>query len=351
MTSQLGASQLGVSQLGSGTTDGGNPLNQTVNQSLGLVGTATYIPIINVLASNRLGLNAGQTVTSQFVVVATGNVLGLVASTGYHQEISIIQYLGFTSRVFANAANVLGLENAQRVNEAVIVSAQNNMLTGGGKALRIEVASNNLGLTNVAFPNNLQSASNQLNFTEVVDLDDQAYAFGVTQSMFKQHVSYTIRNSRDSQDLKYAPLIGSSDNTDFPELPTVGPTLSTGILTLTHPFVSPTLTLILRNPDFGNTDVINFTRIDRDTRGGDRKIFSDPKWAQWERLTLPITNICTVTDGNIIAFLNASLGEKIGLLDWEGRQWKGIIVNPETDVVELSGGFSVRLVFEGEIVP
>lgn len=92
--------------------------------------------------------------------------------------------------------------------------------------------------------------------------------------------------------------------------------------------------------------------MDRVTRGGDRKIFSDLGWGSTQSFELTITNICntTVTIDNIIDFLNTSLGEEIGLLDWENRQWKGIIVAPETEVTPTTTGHTVRIVFEGELV-
>ena len=105
-------------------------------------------------------------------------------------------------------------------------------------------------------------------------------------------------------------------------------------------------------PNFGNDDVLNFTRIDRTTRGNDRKIFSDPKWAKFERLTFSMsgnTAECTAGIDEIIDFLNISLMKEIGLTDWEGRTWAGFIVAPDTEVSETPQGFQLQLVFEGEL--
>ena len=147
-------------------------------------------------------------------------------------------------------------------------------------------------------------------------------------------------------------VIGNSDDTTYDEVPAAAPTLGQGVLTLTYPRVTPTLTLVLKNPEFGNLDVIRFTKVDRRTRGGDRKFFTDSGWGSTQSFELEITNVCdtTATIDEILEFLNTSLGGEVGLLDWENRQWKGIIVAPETDVIPQVGGHTVRIIFEGELV-
>jgi hypothetical protein len=51
----------------------------------------------------------------------------------------------------------------------------------------------------------------------------------------------------------------------------------------------------------------------------------------------------------VINFLNTTLGKEIRLADWEGRTWRGIIIAPETNVIEQQTGISLELVFEGEV--
>lgn len=349
MASQLGVSQLGVSQLGSGVTEAGDPLNQNVSNSLGLVGVATFVPIVNVIASNTLGLTAGQTLTTPFVVVSAGNVFGFVSSAGIHQFVSVTQYLGFTDRIFIDVTNILGLNNGQRLNQGVNASCSNVMLTTGASVIQAHVAANILGLVNVAGATQLASASNELGFVDVVTVGDNVQDLAITQSIMKQHLSYTVHESRACLEQQYAPLVGSSDNTDFGDVSEVAPVLNEGIVTLTYPPTSPTLTIVLRNPNFGNTDTRTFTRLDRKTRGADRKLFSDPKWAKRQVLQLPMTDICPATDGDIITFLNATLGQIIGLADWEGRNWEGVILSP-ADVTAQANGFAAALTFEGVVV-
>jgi len=184
-------------------------------------------------------------------------------------------------------------------------------------------------------------------------LDTAGTDFGGTaaQTFLRQHVTFRVQGAI-CPEKEYTPFVGESGDSSYPEVSTTPPILGSGVLTLTHPRVTPTLTLTLKNPEFGNSDVITFTKVDRQTRGGDRKFFADSNWGSTQSFELSIENVqsCKVTIDEILEFLNTSLGEEIGLLDWEGRQWKGIIVAPESDVIPRVGGHDVRILFEGELV-
>lgn len=129
------------------------------------------------------------------------------------------------------------------------------------------------------------------------------------------------------------------------------PTLGHATLTLTYPFVSPTSTLVLRNPEFNNKRVFTVTRINRQTRGGTLVIFSDPIWLKRETLQLEVANLKASQAADMLLFLRASLGKQIGLLDHENRQWRGIILNPLMPIAhEKRNGRRFELEFEGELV-
>jgi hypothetical protein len=146
----------------------------------------------------------------------------------------------------------------------------------------------------------------------------------------------------------YAPFIATGN---APAPPVTPPTLSTGTVTLTYPFISPSTTVVLRNPEFENRDLLNFTRINRTTRGGSQIVFADPVWPKSQVLRLSITHLSPAQGRDLLDFLLTSLGKEIGLLDHEGRQWKGIIINPDT-ILSQPGRFdrSIILEFEGALV-
>ena len=54
----------------------------------------------------------------------------------------------------------------------------------------------------------------------------------------------------------------------------------------------------------------------------------------------------------LLTFLDAHLGEEVGVYDWEHRYWTGVITAPTDPVVQDSrDSFSASFEFEGELVP
>ena len=110
--------------------------------------------------------------------------------------------------------------------------------------------------------------------------------------------------------------------------------------------------VMLRAPNLGNKDRLSFNRILRETRGGTLIVFADPIWPKIQTLVLTFSGLRSVQAQQLLAFLDRHLGEEVGLLDWEGRAWKGVVTTP-TDPVVQDGldSFSASLAFEGELVP
>lgn len=313
-----------------------------------------------LLAANRLFFfgafgEEGQEVEHNYFFYDVENEFSFDSVTGYNQELSITQYLGFTDRYFVPAfGNAIGLTDS--VRRAYAVTAENlfdwnDHSDDPAEALfRAYNASNDLGFVITISASNFQELYQYLELEDDVDSSDTEYGRPSAQSVVKQHLTFKISGTT-CPEKEYTPFIGSSGDTSFPEVSATPPTLGSGVFTLTYPRVSPTTTLVLKNPTFGNTDTLRFAKIDRRTRGGDRKIFSDLDWSETQTLELTIENLCAteVTIDELLAFLNASLGKLIGLLDWENRQWEGVIVAPETEVIPTVSGHRIRIVFEGEL--
>lgn len=146
---------------------------------------------------------------------------------------------------------------------------------------------------------------------------------------------------------QYAPFIGDGPGT---AIPATMPTLGSAKLTLTHPFVSPTRTVILRNPQFGNADRLSFDRINRETRGGTLIMFADPTWPKQQTMNITLVALSRQQKEDLLDFLNASIGQDIGLLDHENRLWKGIMLTPDAAINNDSrDGHTVTLEFEGAL--
>jgi len=111
------------------------------------------------------------------------------------------------------------------------------------------------------------------------------------------------------------------------------------------------LNLRLKAPELGNIDRIEFLRIQRETRGGDLEIYSDPVWPIIETLVWTFKNISRIDAANTLNFLEQTVGQTIELIDYEGNVWTGIISTPAPDVKCTSdmncGSYDVTIEYQG----
>jgi hypothetical protein len=340
-----------------------NTIERDASNDLGFTQTLTLDTIYRLAADRLFFFGAydpgptgeyGQEATHNYIFEDVSNDLGFIDVIGYNWNLEIRQYLGFTDRYLTDViGNNLGFRDSVKIAISETCSNSFNWNDHGPpdyEALtQAYAALNTMGLSDSAVGGFVEDVRNDFNLEDVIDAAATEFERDFTQSFIKQHVAYRITGA-SCLEKEYAPAIGDSGDTSYPEVPSAAPSLGSGVLTLTHPRVTPTTTLVLKNPEFGNQDVLTFTKIDRKTRGGERKIYSDQKWAKSQSFELTVQNVCDPDIDEILDFLNTSLGEEIGLLDWENRTWKGIIVAPETEVVPQVSGFRVSIIFEGELV-
>lgn len=162
-------------------------------------------------------------------------------------------------------------------------------------------------------------------------------------------ITYVVLQTNDA--CTYGLFVGEDDDPEYEPPSATPPTLGEATLTLTWPYVMPTTTLVLRNPEWDNREMLGFTRIVRETRGGTLEVYGDPDWPQTTTLSLTIEGLTTAQAEGFIDFLRDSLGQEIGLLDWENRQWRGIITTPDAEVTDhgKSCRRAITFEFEGEL--
>jgi hypothetical protein len=175
---------------------------------------------------------------------------------------------------------------------------------------------------------------------------EAASALGLSQAATYSIVSRGVLD-------QYHPFVGEGSGPTPPAV-TIGPPEHVALpFQLFYPAEGiVTDSVVLRAPNLGNKDRLSFNRILRETRGGTLIVFADPIWPKIQTLVLTFSGLRSVQAQRLLAFLETHLGEEIGLLDWEGRAWKGIITTP-TDPVVQDGkdSFSASMEFEGELVP
>ncbi len=155
--------------------------------------------------------------------------------------------------------------------------------------------------------------------------------FGVAQT-----VTYEVVGRFDH--CTYSPFIGSSTDPDAPMAPAIiPPTISRAGAVILERGAD---VLTLRLPELGNRDRLDFTRVNRESRGGVLYIFSDPLWPKTENMQLDFLGCTEVEMQNILTFIKNTLGHEIIIHDWENRSWYGFITNPDTPVVRDNKGTS-----------
>lgn len=156
----------------------------------------------------------------------------------------------------------------------------------------------------------------------------------------------------------FAPQVTPSVGSNPPS--TTPPTYShQNYTTLTYPYVSPTLTIRLRNPSFGDSSVTTVESTKNVTLGNVPRFYRDPIWpvaeiitynleANYEKRTSDLATYIFSSLEEFRAFILASAGAEIGLLDHEGVQWRGFILNPDTSYSRNQvNNTSLSLVFRG----
>jgi len=115
--------------------------------------------------------------------------------------------------------------------------------------------------------------------------------------------------------------------------------------------------LHLRNPETDDKHRLGFSRINRETQGGELNIYSDPSWITTHTLLFTIVALSDGRGcypdkiGSVLNFFQTYLGQEIFIHDWEGITWKGIITTPNEVATEDSDSWwTIAFEFEGVAV-
>jgi hypothetical protein len=111
-----------------------------------------------------------------------------------------------------------------------------------------------------------------------------------------------------------------------------------------------TRTVTLRNPDFGDTDVIEARRIQRKNRGGDLVMYRDPQWPKTETFTFEFSFLKRLDLLLLIEFIKDFLGQEVTLTDYNGRVFQGIITTPSEQLAQAGlENFTAKFSFQVEL--
>lgn len=279
--------------------------------------------------------NLGLTQTLQFIApyyLSVGHAIYFVSSAG-------------VARVYKinNLLNVLTL--SQGAGTPKTAWAQSTLSLTQSLPKRYQVG-NSLTLTHSAKAADGRDAAHLLGLQHSVIRGLLGSRVGTNALQLRSVATFQLQ--RTCLEALYSPFIGENASG---KAPPATASIGDGTLTLTFPYVSPSITLTLRNPDFRDERATTFSRVVRDTRGGKLIVYSDPTWPKATTLKLSLSSLSSGKAADLLDFLQASLGKEIGLLDHLGRQWRGVITQPDAEMPHPSrGGRAIDLIFEGELV-
>jgi len=313
---------------------------------------------INKSASNTLNLTQGVTAGQPIIVSAVSTLIGepdlddlllvdLETTTGIP---SLFLDIGLRHSVsIVKESNVAVTSFLSLIARTVKVGIASNQLalTQSTRTVEYELVTHHILFKQVATGEVTEPVSNILALTQVADVDG-IVSLSISNSLsLKSVVSFVILDL-----CGFNPGIGAGTFTDIPTAPSpiIPILIRRSLTTLTFPFTIPTNTLNLRNPDFDNVEQFEPRRINRRSRGGTLDVFRDETWPKTRRLIYTFSALKEEQVESLLDFLQESLGKEIGILDFETRQWKGIILTPSAAFGQTGPdncSFSASLEFEG----
>jgi len=295
-------------------------LTQSVYNSIKSgVASSTLALTQEASATQPKSKSASNTLSLQQTVSTAGSIIN-VALTSY---VSLSQHAAPNIGGIYVAANHLHLSQSaktgDRLEEAsnIIYLSQSAVAVGNG----------------VSYP-----AESTLELTQSVD-PDIVRSLSLASTLVLVQVTSTLVFTDTTE-----------EDSQWSDVPTL---IDRATSQFTYPYVSPNQTLELRNPDFNNSELVSHNRINRKSRGGTLQIFRESTWPSAQRLKMTFSYLPNVDRVALLQFLEDSLGQEVGYLDHESRQWRGVILTPAAQVAEekYSGcGHSASLEFQGTLV-
>lgn len=313
-----------------------------LTQSVGVIG-----PIYRDLASVL------QTSTSTY-----NDETGEIETTYVGLVDSVNADVLFANRAASNILSFASSANGYVVKAgAIAASAEDALsLTDGGAITPTGDAKSSITVTDtVAAVLSNEQPESTISLGDVAGFDVVRSPSIESEIDVRHSLTFTLESS--DTECTYSPFIGESSDPDAPTPPSATlPTLAglpTGVrFRLTYPATgTATDTLDLRAPELGNKDRLAFSRINREARGGTLVIFADPMWPKTQTLALTFAGLKRSQATDLLTFINAHLGEEVKLLDWEGREWIGVIMTPDEPIIQdTRDRFTASFEFEGEPV-
>lgn len=280
--------------------------------------------------------------TFEFDEVITGLTQTATATLDGVRSLShILSFAQVANRVHVRAdGDDVGAENTLTLTDEARISIP--------KSTQVSA----INLTQTATANVSKAAKSELDDLGVTaDVLIERTITGENTLVLKQSVAYVLE--ANTTECYYTPFVGENDDPDAPTPPpsTYTAAGATEGFRIQYPASGPvTEEISLRGPNLGNIDRVSPLRINRETRGGTLIVYADPIWPEVETLLLSFSGLTNAETVALLDFMETYIGQDIRLIDWENREWQGVITNPNDPVVQDRGGdcnYTASFEFQG----
>jgi hypothetical protein len=312
-----------------------------------VIGQATHVTsdVLGVSDAAVFTVNWRRSVTQALGIVHTNDYRGPV----YQQVQATLHFddkIGRSNVRNLSVSDVIAFDRSLgRVLEQTVTST----LALVAECERTNICISTLVFVQTATAGTARATSHDLTLTQTAEVAG-IYLRSVTDTLELTHAgTYTLENTA-CLTRQYHPFVGFNTDDATTPPPATHADLGIATMTLTYPYVTPTLTVVLRNPEFGNRDSLMFNRVNRQTRGGTLVVYADSTWPKIQTLQVQVRGLSSQQNADMHTFFSQSLGKEIGLLDHENRQWHGIITDPDAAISQPGRqDYTVSFTFEGAL--
>lgn len=141
------------------------------------------------------------------------------------------------------------------------------------------------------------------------------------------------------------------DSQDLPAISGGPPAVSLGTLpgvpTLSLTHASSGSTINFKCPKFGDEDVLDYRRLNKQTVGGKLIVYRDPDWTARESFKLEIENLTKIAVESIRSFLLGTAGQTLTFTDHRNIDWEVRVSNlGDPSIENVNGRYTLPLVLE-----
>jgi hypothetical protein len=279
-------------------------------------------------------------------VAVSGTVQFLDHDLGLSHSVEVV--------TFGPVVHNLNMQHWVYYRGPVEATASSTMTLSHRVALDVPVSvTQNLNLSHVATDTQVHDLGITHGVMAYLNADPHfEHDLGISHSV-QVSAAYTV-NPTHSDVVDHAVTFYIDDGTncpynDFQFYGTLGekPFTSKGTLTFTNITGTDDL-VVLRNPELDDRDRVSFTKINRESQGGELQVYRDPTWPLINVVQGTVIGLKKQDVDDWLSFMEDHLGEEISMADWHGRYWRGIILNPGEPVVEdTRDRWTLSFEFEG----